>query len=324
MKTVIVNGHTMNPGDVSWASFEAFGPVKVFDYFTPENRKEVFQELAGAQAALIQQTELDEAILAAGPRLKIISLTSTGYERLRPEFLALARERGVTVCNVAGYGTPAVSQHTIALLLELCNRVAVHDGAVRQGRWGRGGERFFWDYPLMELAGKTMGIIGFGEIGRAVARIADAFGMQVVTHSAHVRPEYQKLAEYVSLDELYHRAHVISLHCPLKPETEQLINRESIAEMRDGALLLNTARGGLLCERDVADALNCGKLGGAGLDVVSVEPIRPDNPLLTAKNCIITPHLAWVPRETRQRLIDCAAENLAAFLRGRPIHVINP
>lgn len=324
MKTVILDGYIINPGDISWAGFETFGPVQVFDHLTADNRGEALEALRDAQAVFIRQTALNEEILYAAPELEFVSLTSTGYDQLSPGLLRLARERGVTVCNIAEYGAPAVSQHTFALLLELAGRVGAHDEAVKRGRWGADGEFSFRDYPLMELAGKTLGIIGFGQIGRAVARIGAGFGMQVLAYSAHVRPEYQALAEYVPLDDLLCRSHVVTLHCPLKPETRELINRESIAKMRDGALLLNTARGGLLCERDVAQALNSGKLGGAGLDVVAAEPIQRDNPLLTAKNCLITPHLAWAPLETRQRLIDCAVENLRAYLNGSPVHVINP
>lgn len=324
MHIVIVNGHMVNPGDVSWAGFEAFGPVSVLDRSASADRSATFQALQGAQAAVIRQTQIDTELLNACPSLKFINLTSTGYDRLSPDFLRFARQRDVTICNIADYGTPAVSQHTFALLLELSNRVASHDAAVKRGRWGENGDFCFWDYPLMELEGKTLGIIGFGQIGQAVARIAHGFGMRVLAYSAHVRPEGQALAEYVPLEDLLRRSDVVSLHCPLNPETKELINGTNIALMKDGAILLNTARGGLLQEEDIACALNSGKLGGAGLDVVTTEPIQPDNPLLTAKNCLITPHLAWAPRETRQRLIDCAVDNLRAYLDGHPIHVINP
>lgn len=324
MKTVIVDGYIINPGDVSWDGFKTFGEMVIFERLTEDNRSEILRELSTADAAMLRHTMIDEKILEACPSLRFVTLTSTGYDRLTPECLRYARERNVTICNVADYGTPAVSQHAFALLLELCNRVGAHDAAVKRGRWGANGDFCFWDYPLTELDRKTIGIIGFGQIGRAVARMAKGFGMHVLTYSAHIRPEFQNLAEYVSMDELFCRSDVISLHCPLKPETKEIINRKSIAKMKDGVFLINTARGGLLCEADVAEALNRGKIGGAGLDVVAEEPICAENPLLYARNCLITPHQAWAPKETRQRLIDCAVENLRSYLEGHPVHVINP
>lgn len=324
MKLVIIDGHIINPGDVSWAGFEKLGELSVWNNESEPDAATIIQELQGAQAAMMRQTAVRREVLEACPELKFITLTSTGYDQLSPELLRYARERGITICNIPSYGTPAVAQHAFALLLELCNLVGKHDRAIREGRWGRTGDFCFWDGTLMELNGKTLGVVGLGAIGQAVARIARGFGMHVLAYSPHVRQEYAELVEFVEIEQLYHRSDVISLHCPLKRENREMICEASIAQMKDGAILINTARGGLLREADVAKALASGKLGGVGVDVVSQEPIQEDNPLLHAPNCIITPHLAWVPKETRQRLIDFAIENLRAYLAGEPVHVINP
>lgn len=324
MKIVIIDGHIINPGDVSWAGFEKLGELSVWRNDSEPDAETLIRELQGAQAAMMRQTAVRREVLEGCPELKFITLTSTGYDQLSPELLNDARERGITICNIPSYGTPAVAQHAFALLLELCNRVGRHDREVREGRWGSKGDFCFWDGALTELSGKTLGVVGLGAIGQAVARIARGFGMHVLAYSPHIRPEYAELVEYVDIGQLYHRSDVISLHCPLKQENREMICKESIAQMKDGAMLINTARGGLLREADVAEALASGKLGGVGVDVVSKEPIQGDNPLLGAPNCVITPHLAWVPRETRQRLIDFAVENLRSYMDGKPVHVINP
>lgn len=234
-----------------------------------------------------------------------------------------AAEKGIPVTNVPTYGTASVSQFSIALLLELCHHIGHHDDSVHAGKWASCADWCYWDYPLVELEGKTMGIIGFGRIGQTEGRIAKALGMKVVAYDLYPNASGREIAEYVTLDTLYQCADVITLHCNLTPENTHMINRDSIAKMKDGVMLINNARGQLINEQDVADALNSGKIAGAGLDVVYTEPIRPDNPLLKAKNCIITPHISWAPKESRQRIMDCAVENAKAYLAGAPINVVN-
>lgn len=235
---------------------------------------------------------------------------------------AACAKRGIPVCNVPDYGTAAVAQFTLALMLELCHRIGHHDAVVHDGKWCRSTTFCFWDTPQMELGGKTLGIIGFGRIGRATAKLAQAFGMRVITHSRS-RKETNGLAEYVELDTLLQESDFVSLHCPLFAGNTGMVNAEFLAKMKDGAFLINTARGGLLDEQAVADALVSGKLAGAAVDVVAEEPMRESNPLLTAPNCIITPHIAWAPKESRQRLLDCCVENIRAFLQGKPQNVVN-
>ena len=234
-----------------------------------------------------------------------------------------ARAKGIPVCNIPAYGTDAVGQFAIALLLEICHHIGHHDGAVKEGRWEKNPDWCFWDYPLIELAGKTMGIIGFGRIGQATGRIAKAMGMEVIACDEAPNEAGGKIARYVSLEEIFARSDVIALHCPLFPATEGIINRKSIAKMKDGVIIINNSRGPLIVEQDLADALASGKVYAAGVDVVSSEPIRPDNPLLKAKNCIITPHISWAPIESRRRLMDIAVENLKAFIEGKPVNVVN-
>ena len=257
--------------------------------------------------------------LEACPNLKFIGVLATGYNIVDVQ---AARERGVVVTNVPTYGTAAVAQFVFALLLEICHHVGHHSAEVFQGRWTTNPDWCFWDYPLIELAGKTMGIIGFGRIGRAVARLAQAFGMQVVAHNPNLSGVVDGVT-MVELDELLGVSDVISLHVPLTPQTQGLINKESIAKMKDGVILINTARGPLIVEEDLKEALDAGKVYAAGLDVVSVEPIQPDNVLLSCKNVFITPHIAWAPKESRQRLMDIAVENLRQFMAGNPINVVN-
>jgi len=245
---------------------------------------------------------------------------ATGYNTVD---VRAARERGIPVANVPAYGTESVAQFAIALLLEICHHVGHHAERVRAGRWAEGPDFCFWETPQIELAGKAMGILGFGRIGRAVGGIARALGMRVLACDRHEADEGRAIAEYVPLDALLREADVLSLHCPLTPETERIIDRAAIGKMKDVAILINNSRGALLNERDVADALNAGKLAAAAVDVVSEEPIRPDNPLLTAKNCLITPHISWVSRESRGRIVEASAGNLRAFLRGEPKNVVN-
>ena len=317
MKIVVLDGYTENPGDLSWAALEALGEVTVYDRTPPE---QIADRIGDAQAILTNKTPVSRETLDACPGLKYIGVLATGYNVVD---VAAARERGIPVCNIPTYGTTAVAQYVFALLLELCHRVGHHGQAVAQGRWSASADWCFWDYPLVELAGKTMGFVGFGRIGQNAAQIARALGMEVLAYDAYPNDSGRALATYVSLEALLKQSDVVSLHCPLFPETQGMINQNTIAGMKDGAKLINTSRGPLVVEADLAEALNSGKLSGAGLDVLCTEPPQADNPLLTAKNCIVTPHIAWAPRESRQRLMDIAVSNLAAFQAGAPVHVVN-
>lgn len=317
MKIVILDGYTENPGDLSWSGFEALGELTVYDR-TP--REQVAERIGQAEIVIVNKTPLDRATLEACSNIKYIGVLATGYNVID---IQAARERNIPVCNIPTYGTDSVGQFAIALLLEICHHVAHHDHAVHSGRWENNPDWCFWDYPLIELAGKTMGIIGFGRIGQATGRIAKAMGMKVVAFDEYPNETGRALADYVSLEELLACADVICLHCPLFPSTEGIINKANIAKMKDGVIIINNSRGQLVREHDLAEALNSGKVYAAGLDVVSSEPIRGDNPLLKAKNCIITPHISWAPKESRQRLMDVAVSNLQAFLNGKPTNVIN-
>ncbi len=317
MKIVILDGHALNPGDLSYDCLREFGDVTV--YPRTDTQEEVISRIGDAQIVLLNKVPITEEILAACPSIRLLCVQATGYNVVDCE---AAKRRGIPVCNVPTYGTAAVAQFTMALLLELCHRIGHHDTLVHQGDWCRCPTFCFWDTPQMELAGKTMGIIGFGRIGQAVGRLAKAFGMTVIAYNRTQHP--QDIGEYVDLDTLYARSDIISLHCPLFPETDKMINAASIAKMKDGAILLNTSRGGLLDEQAVADALRSGKLRYAAVDVVTQEPMSDTNPLLTAPNCLITPHMAWAPIESRQRLLDCVVENIRCWLRGTPQNVVNP
>ncbi|MDR1949057.1 MAG: D-2-hydroxyacid dehydrogenase, partial [Spirochaetaceae bacterium] len=276
--------------------------------------------IGNADAVITNKTPVTAEVITACPSIKYIGVLATGYNVVD---VAAAKARGITVCNIPSYGTDAVGQFAIALLLEICHHVGHHDRAVKQGRWEKNPDFCFWDFPLIELAGKTLGIIGFGRIGQSTGRIAGALNMRVIAHDTNPNTEGNSIADYVSLDELFAQSHVIALHCPPFPETRGIINKTTIAKMRDAVIILNNSRGALVVEQDLADALNSGKVYAAGLDVVSTEPIQGDNPLLRAKNCIITPHISWAPKESRGRLMDIAVENLAAFIRGTPINVVN-
>ena len=321
MKLVILDGNRVNPGDLSWEGFEALGELTVYDRTPLTDGDEIVRRIGDSEIVLTNKTPLSRSTLEQCPAIRYIGLLATGYNVVDT---AAARERGIPVCNVPGYGTQSVAQFAIALLLEICCRAGHHDQAVHQGRWSECPDYCFWDYPLMELAGKTMGIIGYGSIGQAVGGIAAALGMEVIAYGPHPWAAGSSPAPYVPLEELLGRSDVVSLHCPLFPETRGIIRRETIAMMKDGAILLNNSRGPLLVEQDVADALRTGKLYAAGVDVMDAEPPQPDSPLLTAKNCIITPHISWAPLEARRRLIGIAVENLRAFLDGAPSNVVNP
>ena len=296
MKIVILDGYTENPGDLSWEGLEQLGELTVYEHTKTE---EIISRIGDAELVITNKTPVSAETFAACPQIKYVGVLATGYNVVDVD---AARERGIVVTNIPTYGTQAVAQYVFALLLELCHHVGHHSSAVQQGRWTEGRDFCFWDYPLIELAGKTMGIIGYGRIGHATADIARAFGMRVIAYDAFCTGD-----ELVSLDELLAQSDVISLHCPLNKENTGLINKEAIAKMKDGVMIINTARGPLINEADLREALLAGKVQGAALDVVSVEPIRKDNVLLGLENCLITPHIAWAPKESRQRLMDVAA-----------------
>lgn len=318
MKIVVLDGYALNPGDLSWAEVEALGEVICYDRTASE---QVLERAAGADVLLTNKTPLTAEILEHLPDLKFIGVLATGYNVVDIE---AARRRGILVSNVPAYGTPSVAQHVFALLLELCSHTQEHSQAVRSGQWGACPDFCFWNYPIMELAGQTMGIVGYGRIGRAVAGIAAAFGMQVLAYSPSRsgRPLESGFA-WVELADLLAQADVVSLHCPLTADTTGLINTARLRGMKPTAFLINTARGPLIDEQALADALNAGVIAGAGLDVLQQEPPADGSPLLTAKNCIITPHMAWASRQARQRLMTVTAQNIAAFAAGKPQNVVN-
>ena len=320
MKIVLLDGEALNPGDLSWAPLEALGELTVYPRGT-NDQQEVIRRIGDADIVLCNKTPVSRTVFENCPNMRLLCVVATGYNVVDTQ---AAKEHGVPVCNVPAYGTEMVAQFAIGLLLEVCHHVELHNKAVHAGEWESCPNFCFWKTPIMELAGKTMGIIGFGRIGRAVGRIAKALGMTVLATGSRRCPEGEAIAEYVDLDTLLSRSDVISLHCPLFPETERLINAGTIAKMKDGVILINNSRGGLINEQDVADALNCGKLRAAAVDVVTVEPIVGSNPLLRAKNCIITPHMSWAATECRQRIVDITAANIRAFSDGKPQNVVNP
>ena len=320
MKIVVLDGYTENPGDLSWGDLEKLGELKVYDRTSLTDPKEAVTRIGDAQAVYTNKTPLPAEVINACPSIKFIGVLATGYNVVD---VIAAKAKGIPVCNIPAYGTAAVGQFAIALLLEICHRIGHHDKAVKDGRWESNADWCFWDFPLIELAGKTMGVIGFGRIGQTTGAIAKAMGMKIIANDIVRNESGKQIAEYVSPDRLFAESDVIALHCPLLPETQGIINKANIAKMKDGVIILNNSRGQLVTERDLADALNSGKVYAAGLDVVSSEPVKPDNPLLKAKNCFITPHISWAPKESRKRLMDIAVSNLAAFIKGRPENVVN-
>ncbi len=320
MKIVVLDGYTENPGDLSWGALEALGELTVYDRTSLTDEAEIIERIGDAEAVYTNKTPITRRVIDACPKMGFIGVLATGYNVVDYVY---AREKNLPVCNIPTYGTAAVGQFAIAMLLEICHHVAHHSDAVHQGRWESNADWCFWDYPLIELADKTMGIIGFGRIGQQTGRIAKAMGMQILAYDSFENDSGRAIGTYVDLDTLLSQSDVIALHCPLFPETQGIINRETIAKMKDGVILLNNSRGPLIVEQDLADALNSGKVYAAGLDVVSTEPIRGDNPLLQAKNCIITPHISWAPKESRQRIMDCAVSNLQAYQNGAPVNVVN-
>ena len=317
MKIVILESKAVNPGDLSWDVIKAFGDVTIYDRTPAE---EAATRIGDAEVVLINKTPITAEVMDKCPNLRLVCVEATGYNVVDCE---AARARNILVCNVPAYSTNCVAQFTFALLLEICCRVGLHNDSVHNGDWCRNPDFCYWLTPQTELAGKTIGIIGFGKIGRAVGKIANAFGMRVLAYNRSRCPEGEALGKYVSLDELLANSDVISLHCPMTEQTANIICRNTIAKMKDGAILLNTARGGLINEAELAQALQQGKLRAYAADVVSVEPIMQCNPLLTAPNCILTPHMAWAPVEARQRIIDITVQNIQGYLDGAPVNVVN-
>lgn len=318
MKMVVLDGYVLNPGDLSWDELNKLGDLAVYDRTPNELAAERIKD---AEIVFTNKTVITDEILSQCTKVRYIGVLATGYNIVDVE---AAKKRNIIVTNVPAYGTDAVSQFTIALLLELCHHIGEHSESVKKGEWSRCKDFCYWKYPLIELAGKTMGIIGYGKIGQGTAKIAKALGMNILAYNrSQIKEENIKdIGRQVSFDDLLKESDVISLHCPLFPETRGIINKDAIGRMKDGVLIINTARGPLIVEEDLRDALISGKVAGAAVDVVSSEPIKEDNPLLSAPNVIITPHIAWAPMETRQRLMSIVVENLRAFLRGEPINVL--
>lgn len=318
MKLVVLDGYTLNPGDLTWSGLEKLGSVAVYDR-TPDNK--IIEHIDDADIIFTNKTPLSKATFEACPGIKWVGVLATGYNVVD---IIAAKEKGIPVCNVPSYGTTAVAQMVFALLLEMCHHVGYHDKSVKEGKWTKNPDFCYWDYPLIELAGKTMGIIGLGRIGQNTAKLANAFGMNVLAYDEYKIDGLESdMLKYTTLDVLLTESDVISLHCPLFEKTKGIINKNSIAKMKDGVMIINTSRGPLIIEEDLRDALNSGKVAGAACDVVSEEPISIENPLLQAKNIIITPHIAWAPKESRSRLLDIAVNNLEAYLKGSLVNCVN-
>ena len=318
MKIVVLDGYTLNPGDLSWNGLHQLGQLTVYERTSEEM---VLERIGDAEAVFTNKTPITSKVIENSPNLKFIGVLATGYNVVD---VKAALSAGIIVSNIPTYGTDAVAQYTIALLLEMCHHVGAHADCVKRGEWTSSPDWCFWKFPLIELAGKTMGIIGFGKIGQGTAKIAQALGMNILAYDAFRRPELESgTCHYAELDELLSESDVVVLHCPLFPDTQGIINRDTISKMKDGVMIINDSRGPLIVEEDLRDALISGKVAGAAVDVVSEEPISPDNPLLHAPNMIITPHMAWAPKESRQRLMNLAVGNLKAFLGDAPVNVVN-
>ncbi len=321
MKIVVLDGYTENPGDLSWEELEKFGEVTVYDRTSYVDAPIIAERIGDAGIVVINKTPISRETIDKCPNMKLIAVLATGYNVVDYTY---AREKGIAVVNVPTYGTQIVGQYAVGLLLEICSHYGHHDQTVKEGRWENNADWCYWDYPMIELYGKTAGIIGLGRIGQATAKILNAMEMKVLAFDSFPSEAGKQVAEYVDLDTLLSKSDVIFLHCPLFPSTEGIINKENIEKMKDGVILINNSRGQLVVEQDLADALNSGKVYAAGLDVVSTEPIKGDNPLLKAKNCIITPHISWAAQAARQRIMDITVENIKAYLDGTPQNVINP
>lgn len=321
MKIVVLDGYTENPGDLSWDELGALGELTVYDRTPVDDEDEIIRRIGDAEMVYTNKTPISRKVMDACPNMKFISVLATGYNIVDYDY---AKEKGIPLTNVPVYGTRSVSQFAIALLLEVCHHIGYHSDTVYAGKWANHQDWCYWDYPLIELAGMTYGLLGCGNIGIHTAEIAIALGMHVITYDAQQREEAKALGvEYVELDELFARSDVLGLQMPLFPFNTGIINKENIAKMKDGVIIINNSRGQMVVEQDLADALNSGKVAAAGLDVVSTEPIRADNPLLKAKNCVITPHISWAAKGSRQRIMDCAVANAKAYIEGNPINVVN-
>lgn len=317
MKIVVLDGFTLNPGDLSWEGFEKLGELSVYDRTSLD---EIVNRAYDCEIILTNKTPLSMDTLKKLPKIKYIGVLATGYNVVDVKG---AKELGIIVTNTPAYGTTAVAQFVFALLLEICHHVGEHNQVVHEGAWTNSKDFCFWNYPMMELEGKIMGIIGMGRIGIVTATIAQAFGMSVLAYNPSKKDSLTSdTFKYVELDQLYAQADVISLHCPLFEETKGIINKESIKKMKNGVIIINTSRGPLIVEEDLADALNSGKVAGAAVDVMSSEPVQMDNPLVSAKNCLITPHIAWAPKESRERLMNIAVDNLIKFIKEKPINIV--
>ena len=320
MKIVVLDGYTENPGDISWAPLEALGEVTVYVRTSYVDDPVIAERLGDAEIAVINKTPISKATIDACPNLKAIAVLATGYNVVDYEY---AKEKGIPVLNVPVYGTDNVSQFAVSLLLEVCSHIGHHNDSVHAGEWASNVDWCYWHFPMIEVSGKTAGIIGLGKIGVNTAKILRAMNVNVIAYDAFQSEAGKAVAEYVELDELLAKSDFIFLHCPLFPSTQGIINKDNIAKMKDGAILINNSRGPLVVEQDLADALNSGKLAAAAVDVVSTEPIKADNVLLTAKNCIITPHISWAAREARERIMQTTADNIKAFMDGAPVNVVN-
>lgn len=323
MEIVVLDGYTLNPGDLTWDGLRNIGDVTIYDRTANDSNdiSLIIERAKNAEIVFTNKTPLSREALDKMPNLKYIGVLATGYNVVDVE---AAKEKGIKVSNIPTYGTDAVSQMAIALLLELCHHAGAHSDSVKKGEWANNADWCYWNYPLIELSGKTMGIIGYGKIGQSTGKIAQALGMNVIAFDSYVNKDLEsETMKYVDIDTLLTNSDVITLHCPLFDSTKGIINKDTIAKMKDGVMIINNSRGPLIVEEDLAEALNNGKVAGAALDVVSSEPIKADNPLLEAKNCIITPHISWAPVESRQRLMDIAVNNLQKFLEGNPVNIVN-
>ncbi|MET3697003.1 glycerate dehydrogenase [Bacillus oleivorans] len=322
MKMVVLDGYTTNPGDLTWEGFEKYGQLTVYDRttFNKDEEFKILKNIGDSEIVFTNKTPITKNILDHVSNLKYIGVLATGYNVVD---IKAAMENGIVVTNIPNYGTQTVAQMTFALLLELCNRVGTHHEEVKRGAWSKSLDWCFWNYPLVELSGKTIGIIGYGRIGQAVGKIAQAFGMKVLAFNRSKNSLLEnESVKYVKLDRLFQESDVISLHCPLTEETKEIINSNTISKMKETVMIINTARGPLIDEVALAVALNKGRIAGAALDVVAIEPINNDNPLLTARNSIVTPHISWASKEARKRLMDIALTNLESFLNKEPVNVI--
>lgn len=320
MKIVVLDGYTENPGDLSWDELAGYGELTVYDRTSYVEDPLIAGRIGDAEIVISNKTPVSRETIDACPNLRLIAMLATGYNVIDYNY---AKEKGIPVVNVPTYGTQIVGQYAVGLLLEICSHYGDHAKSVKDGEWADNIDWCYWKYPMIELYGKTAGIIGLGRIGQATAKILKAMDMRVLAYDTFQSKEGQELAEYVELDTLLAEADVIFLHCPLFPATEGIINKENIAKMKDGVIIINNSRGQLVVEQDLADALHSGKVYAAGLDVVSTEPVRKDNPLLKAPNCFITPHISWAARESRQRIMDITVDNIKAFLQGHPVNVVN-